>query len=134
MGPEILSLISGLEGKVKAPAAEPKVISLAYPIKKEQEATLNRLAFEMAGEKIAALKEALNLNPAVLRYLIRQSAESRPGPKPVEPATSMLAREAKPATKAIKKKTKAKERAEQEAEKNRLAALEQKLDEILKKG
>ena len=57
----------GAEIFYKSPVAE---IRLAYPIKKHASAQFGFYYFKANGDAISKIKEALNLNPNVLRFLI----------------------------------------------------------------
>lgn len=50
--------------------SEPKRITLAYPIKKENSAVFAFCHFRLAPESVQSFRERLNLNQQILRFLI----------------------------------------------------------------
>jgi small subunit ribosomal protein S6 len=113
---KIISLIQekgGVLGKINSPLKK----KLAYPIKKEGQAYLATLNFQLNPEELAGLEKKIKLKNQILRYLI------------------LTKKEAKIIPEAIKIPPIAKKRKEVIPEKEKkveLEEIEKKLEEILK--
>lgn len=55
----------------------PKKITLAYPIKKQEEGFWGRIEFLIAPEMISDVIEELNKNPKILRYVLAKRVKQR---------------------------------------------------------
>lgn len=124
---------------------------LAYPIKKEKNAFFTTLVFEIEGEKLFDLNKKLGLKDEILRHLIIISPKAKtvlPAPRtPKVPAVEIAKKELEIApptkeeapkeeiVKLIKPKVvpkKVEKKEETLSEEDRLKALDEKLDELLK--
>ena len=95
----------------------------AYPIKKEQAGFYSVSLFEINPEKLFDLNKTLSLNDDILRYLIIAYKEMKETPKKEEEIKI-------PKPKITKKELPVK--VEETDDKERLEALDKKLDELLK--
>lgn len=67
--PELKKLLGTLEGKVVKELPVSKK-TLAYPIQKQESATMYEWELDINGSKVEELKKKLSFNPLVLRYLL----------------------------------------------------------------
>ncbi len=102
----------------------PKKINLSYPVRKLRAAFISTINFEANGESILSIKELLEKEEKVIRYLIIKKKKTK--------------KEEKTETKkAVKKKTKEKEEKEGEKKENsgkkeKIEKIEEKIDKIIK--
>ncbi len=112
------------EGEILAEINSPVKKKLAYPIKKQSQAFLSALNFQLSPEKLADLEKKLRAESQILRYLILTQRERKIIPRtPRTPVFFKKPQEVafeKPAARAREKKVELKE-------------IEKKLEEILNK-
>jgi small subunit ribosomal protein S6 len=117
--------------------------SLAYPIKKYQEAFYFNLKFLLAGQFVNELCQQLNLEKDILRYLITAKQKPLPGRNDYDVATTKpkvnqeiidykIVDKVEPLpTKESPQPTKKEEKKEEKKEKVKIEELDKKLEEIL---
>jgi len=103
----------------------PQLKQLAYPIKKERSGYFGYLKFNLPAEKVKELKEKLDFDKDILRYLIITIPE--------EEEKEKLPKKRKPSFPKNRAATSKTER-EVPREKISMEELDKKLDEILQKG
>lgn len=94
-GPEAKSEVLNLLNQIKAELTaeeEPRLINLAYPIKKQLSAHFGFYQFRANPADLKSLKDALAINAKVLRFLVvsdpikKQSAVPKERPRPEIPS------------------------------------------------
>jgi ribosomal protein S6 len=117
---KIISLIQE-EGGILNEANSPFKRKLAYPIKKEGQAHLATLYFQLKADKLASLEKKVESEKEILRYLIltKKKAEVIPEAAKAIPAIRKEGEAPVPSAKKAPKKVELKE-------------IEKKLEEILK--